>query len=42
VQPQAPGGGGSERSESEGGIISLVRSQAQAMSQEIQRAPGQG
>ena len=42
VQPQAPGGGGSERSESEGGIISLVRSQAQAMSQEVQRAPGQG
>ena len=41
ARPQAPGGG-PERSESEGGIISLVRSQAQEMSQEVQRAPGQG
>jgi hypothetical protein len=30
-----------ERSGSEGGIVSLVRSQAQEMSQEVQRAPGQ-
>ena len=35
------GGGGDQRSETEGGIVSLVRSQAQEMSQEVQRAPGQ-
>ena len=35
------GGGGDQRSEAEGGIVSLVRSQAQEMSQEVQRAPGQ-
>lgn len=35
-------GGGSDRSMSEGNIISLVRSQAQEVSQELQRAPGQG
>jgi len=35
-------GGGSDRTMSEGNIISLVRSQAQEVSQELQRAPGQG
>jgi len=44
VAPAAPsgGGGGSDRSMSEGNIVSLVRSQAQEISQELQRAPGQG
>ena len=44
VAPAAPegGGGGSDRSMSEGNIVSLVRSQAQEVSQELQRAPGQG
>jgi len=41
AQPQAPGGG-DDRTQSEGGIISLVRSQAQEMAQQVQRAPGQG
>jgi hypothetical protein len=41
AQPQAPGGG-NDRTQSEGGIISLVRSQAQEMAQQVQRAPGQG
>ena len=41
AQPQAPGGG-DDRTQSEGGIVSLVRSQAQEMAQQVQRAPGQG
>ena len=41
AQPQAPGGG-NDRTQSEGGIVSLVRSQAQEMAQQVQRAPGQG
>jgi hypothetical protein len=41
ARPQAPGGG-DDRTQSEGGIISLVRSQAQEMAQQVQRAPGQG
>jgi hypothetical protein len=46
---QAPGAGGGgdagsvrERAGTEGNIVSLVRSQAQEVSQELQRAPGQG
>ena len=44
---QAPGGGGDigsvrERAGTEGNIVSLVRSNAQEVSQELQRAPGQG
>jgi len=46
---QAPGGGGGgdagsvrERAGTEGNIVSLVRSNAQEVSQELQRAPGQG
>ena len=51
AQGQAPGagagGGGDigsvrERAGTEGNIVSLVRSQAQEVSQELQRAPGQG
>ena len=38
--PSAPAESG--RSESEGSIISLVRSQAQEVSQQLQNAPGQG
>jgi len=41
ARPQAPGGD-DDRTQSEGGIISLVRSQAQEMAQQVQRAPGQG
>ena len=40
--PQAAGADGGQASEGDGGIISLVRSQAQEMSQAVQRAPGQG
>jgi len=40
--PQAAGADGAQASEGDGGIISLVRSQAQEMSQAVQRAPGQG
>ena len=40
--PQAMGADGAQASEGDGGIISLVRSQAQEMSQAVQRAPGQG
>ena len=40
--PQAAGADGAQASEGAGGIVSLVRSQAQEMSQAVQRAPGQG
>ena len=40
--PQAAGADGCQASEGDGGIVSLVRSQAQEMSQAVQRAPGQG
>jgi hypothetical protein len=40
--PQATGADGAQASEGAGGIVSLVRSQAQEMSQAVQRAPGQG
>ena len=40
--PQAAGADGGQASEGDGGIVSLVRSQAQEMSQAVQRAPGQG
>ena len=40
--PQAAGADGAQASEGDGGIVSLVRSQAQEMSQAVQRAPGQG
>ena len=40
--PQATGADGAQASEGDGGIVSLVRSQAQEMSQAVQRAPGQG
>ena len=43
AQGQAPSAPAeSDRSESEGSIISLVRSQAQEVSQQLQNAPGQG
>ena len=53
AQGQAPGAGGGpggggdidsvrERAGTEGNIVSLVRSNAQEVSQELQRAPGQG
>ena len=44
AQGQAPqaAGGGSNAGVAEGNIMSLVRSQAQEVSQAIQNAPGQG
>ena len=53
LQQKAQGGGGAaaapnpegrevrERGGQEGNIVSMVRSQAQEMSQQVQRAPGQ-